>query len=364
MANIKQSKMKHNRWYNSHTTQVQKRLHSTLEPFRDRIDNSVKVDAVEVIIYKRVKVGVNCSCSGHAPDISYDDGVSSESEELGAKSGWGEVRVTDVGSGTFGGKSNTIGVDLQPRVIELGDMLPTQNTASDLLSDMADDIYSTPLGQGSNCGICYMNGIVPSYQPVGYTSYILTHAHVQKLQSYTLDRGQHPYRLQRILEGGSVTYTVTVPKYYKTLQYSIRNNTELLDAHLWHGGRRLTKLVLDQYRGRTIDIEVMASEFTHVVLMFNLGATPILADMSEESNTLNYDQELTVSNLNLVFSQKVGMITSQDIIFLPQRNYILKVTDANRKRTADMQMWEWSISTRTVQRIEPMYNIHRGFTLR
>lgn len=363
MSNIKQRRMPFNRWYNSHTAQVQKRLESTLEPFRDRIDNSVKVDSVEAIIYKRVKVGLICSCSGHAPDVGYDETGTIESEELGAKSGWGEITVTDNGSGTFGGKSNTVGLDLQKKkVIELSDMLP-QNTESDLLAEMADDIYSNPMGQAANCSICFMNGIVPSYQPVGYTTYILTHAHVQKLQSYTLDRGQHPYRLQSI-GNGFVVYTITVPKFYKSLQYSIRNNHDLLDTHLFHEGRRLTKAVLDLYRGKTIDIEVRAPEFSHVVLMFNLGANPILADMSEESNTLNYDQELTVSDLNLVFSQKVGMITSQDLIYIPQRNYVLRVTNASRKRTADMQMWEWSVSTRTIQRIEPLYNLHRGFTLR
>jgi hypothetical protein len=361
MANIKQRKLPFNRWYNSHTTQVQKRLDSTLEPFRDRINNSLHVNSVKIIIYKRVKVGIVCSCSGHAPDPSYEDVSESESAELGAVSGWGAVTVVDAGSGTFGGKSNTIGLDLQPRIVEMGDLLPS--TESSLLSDMADDIYSNPMGQATNCGICFMNGIVPSYQPVGYTTYILTHAHVSKLQLYTLDRGQHPYRLQKIGDG-YVQYQITVPKYYKSLMYSVRNNTELLNEHLWFQGRRLTKAVLDLHRGATIDVEVRASEFSHLLMMFDLGANQITADMSEESNTLNYDQELTVSNLNLVFSQKVGMVSSQDIIYIPERNYVLKLTDANRKRTADKQMWEWSVSTRTVQRIEPLYNIHRGFTLR
>ena len=208
-----------------------------------------------------------------------------------------------------------------------------------------------------------MQGLVPSYQPVGFTSYILTHAHVQKLDLYTLDRGAHPYRLESI-GNGFVEYTVAVPKYYRTLQYSVRDNTELLNDGLWFNGARLTKTVVDLHRGKTLTFQVRAPAFTHVCLMFDLGADPIMADMSEESNTLNYDQELTVSNLNLVFSQKVGMVSSQDIIYIPQRNYVLKLTDANRKRTADMKMWEWSVSTRTVQRIEPMFNIHRGFYLR
>ena len=367
MANIKQRSVRAARWYNNHTQQVQTRLNSVLPAFRDKIDNSLKVDSVEIIIYKRAKIGIPCSCSGYAPEPTFTDNGAVDAEEYGAYgAGYDSIDIVDAGTGNFGGKSNTVGTDVKQRaptkVIELGDL--ADQGAGSLLGNYADEIGINAMGQNANCGVCFMNGIVPSYQAVGYTTYILTHYQIQELEGYTINRGEHPYQIERILNQGHVTYQVAVPKYYSELQYSIRNNTEILDQHLFYKGARLTKAMLEKFRGKIVELEVRAPSFTHVVMNFNLGANPILANMSDEQNSINYNQELTVGNLTLVFSQKVGMVSNQDVIFIPSKNYIVKLTDAPRKRTAQNGMWEWSVSTRTVQRIEPLYNIHRGYMLR
>ena len=359
-------------WRNSHTNEVQKRIDSVLDPFRDRINNSLKVDSLEIIIYKRVRLGLPCSCSIYEDEgiVNLGDSPSIAQQVLtpSNKGRYADVEIKDVGTGMFGGKSNTIAVNdrIQPKVrsIELSMMVPEQ-TASSMLEEHADNgLDSSPLGNNENCGICLMQGVVPSYVPVGYTQFMFTHHHVEHASGYNLNRGFHPYLFEQFLDKGFVRFELNVPKHWTEVEYSIRNNLTMTSYHFYKDGALLTKAMLDAHRGKTIKLEVRAPSFTHAVISFNLGSNPIMANMSDEQNVINYDQELTVGDLNLVFPVSVGMMNPEDYIYIKKRNYVVKLNAVTKKRTANGQFWEWSVGSRTVQRKDAAFNIHRGFKLR
>jgi hypothetical protein len=79
---------------------------------------------------------------------------------------------------------------------------------------------------------------------------------------------------------------------------------------------------------------------------------------------LDYDKELTVANLTIVLPHYVGTLNPEDLIVLPSRNYVLMVTDTPKKRTSKDQTLEWVVQTRTIQRKEMFYTIHKGYKLR
>jgi hypothetical protein len=170
------------------------------------------------------------------------------------------------------------------------------------------------------------------------------------------------------VEGNFVEYSVLVPLFFSEVKFSVRDNTEVLKREVlyFNDGVEIKPLdysALDKNRGKEVRLRVHSRSFTHASIAFNLGADPILANVSEETESLNYLQENTVGNLTLVLPPRVGTIQAGDIIVMPSRNYVLKVTDAPRKQTADRVKIEWLVTTRTLQRSETLCSIHTGYLL-
>jgi hypothetical protein len=164
---------------------------------------------------------------------------------------------------------------------------------------------------------------------------------------------------------------LTVPRFFKDCTWSIRTyDGELLPASeipvALEGSQEipLSLVVLDSYRGSRVRIRSRCAAFSHLIVHFNLGARNILCSVSEETSVLDYDKELTVANLTIVLPHYVGTLNPEDLIVLPSRNYVLMVTDTPKKRTSKDQTLEWVVQTRTIQRKEMFYTIHKGYKLR
>jgi hypothetical protein len=56
-------RIRNNRSKNSETARVQKRLDSVIEPMRDKVNNSLRVDSTSAIVFKRTRTGLPCSCT-------------------------------------------------------------------------------------------------------------------------------------------------------------------------------------------------------------------------------------------------------------------------------------------------------------
>ena len=341
--------LQNKRFRNSLTKQVQARMDAVMDVHRDKIDNSLAVESVDCVVYKRARIGLPCSCS-----------ITDESDavEVIAQQDRTETTVQASHGGMFGFGEVTQPVSTS-KEIELNSMPNIHPVAA------MDDYEQLAFGGDViNCPVCFREGYVPAYQPVGFSLLVLTEKLICNSVGYTVQQDQ-PARMIKIDDDGFVEYDISVPRYFNTAIVGVWNAEELLSRAQLPviNGRTMSKSVLEQYRGRHCTIRISAEQFTHCTILFDQGARMLRCNISEESQTLDYEKELTISNLSVVISNSVGDISPQDIIVLPDRKYVLLVTEAPLKRNARNQVWEWVVQTRTVQRKEMFYNIHKGHRL-
>lgn len=351
--------MRQRRFRNSLTTQVQARMDSVMEAHQDKVKNSLAVESLECIVYRRSKIGLPCSCTMIEADDEID-AISAAGKEDRRQSRADDVIEFD--GGMFGGANSfeqDIGSDSTVEV-EVG-------AISSMHSDAGYEEHAMG-GNQVNCPICYREGYVPAYQPIGFSLCVLTEKHICKQRGYTEEQTQ-PCTMRKIDADGYADFEISVPKYFTRAVIAVRNNTELLPLgtlpSLVVGGKEypLTKANLAQHRGTRVGLRVR-TDFTHVTCLFDLGANPIMCNVSEETDVLDYDKDLTVANLSIVLPHTVGSLQPLDILVIPKRNYVLMISDTPRKRNAKGVTWEWVVQTRTVQRKEMLYNVHKGHVIR
>lgn len=349
--------MRQRRFRNSLTTQVQARMDSVMEAHQDKVKNSLAVESLECIVYRRSKIGLPCSCTMIEAD-SEIDAISAAGEEDRRHSRADDVIEFD--GGMFGGE-NSFEQDIDSTVeVELG-------AISSMHSDAGYEEHALG-GNQVNCPICYREGYVPAYQPVGFSLCVLTEKHICAMRGYTEEQTQ-PCTMRKVDADGYADFEISVPKYFNRAVIALRNNTELLPLaslpSLVVKGKEvpLTKAALSDHRGSRVRLRVR-TDFTHMTCLFDLGANPIMCNVSEETDVLDYDKDLTVANLSIVLPHSVGSLQPLDILVIPKRNYVLMISDTPRKRNAKGVTWEWVVQTRTVQRKEMMYNVHKGHVIR
>ena len=348
--------MRQRRFRNSLTTQVQARMDSVMEAHQSKVKNSLAVESLECIVYRRSKIGLPCSCSMIEADDEIDAITAAGKEDTR------QQRADDViefDGGMFGGE-NSFEQEIDSTVeVEVGAMTMHSNAGYE---------EHAMGGNQVNCPICYREGYVPAYQPVGYSLCVMTEKQIVRSVGFTEEQTQ-PCTMRKIDDDGYVDFEISVPKYFKHAVVAVRDNTELLPVSKLPaaviGGNevQLTAAVLNSVRGGRLCLRVRTS-FTHVTCMFDQGAHPVMCNISEETDVLDYDKDLTVANLSIVLPHTVGSIQPLDILVIPRRNYVLMVSDTPRKRNAKGVTWEWVVQTRTVQRKEMFYNIHKGHVIR
>lgn len=344
---------------NSETERVQKRIDSVLDPLRSRIANSLSVESTPAVVFRRTKVGLPCSCTKIEKDDIHDVEGAVEHSDLN------QLRIKPVGNGgMFGGGGGLTSFEGTEKGSGTSNILDLADLSSE---DMYDPTITA--GNNANCGICYNQGFVPSFQAVNWHVITLTHHHAQDLSGYEFNTSNQPLTMERVSDDAVAVFKAVVPKWFKTAQYSVRNNGKLLpaDTRVFALDKStlvpITKAFLDKNKGQEISIAVCAECFTHIVLMFDLGLNPLLVNLSEEQNVLNYDQELTVGDLTLIMTSNVGNIQSEDIVVLPEKNYVILVNSAPKRRTAKGDTWEWSVTGRPAQKKEYMYNMLKGYKI-
>lgn len=355
----------YNRFKTYEGERVQKRLDSVIPAVQSKVEQALAVDATRCIIYKKAKFGLVCSCN-RVDNLPGDTAGGLKS--LGRQSDihQRDVQIVPANRTMFGGGST--------QAVSLDEINPAERSmidAVDLATDGGEFDTRWDGGNVVNCGICYRQGVQPGFTSVGYQYVVMTHHHVVKFEGYSLDQSVAPLLFRQVRKNGFVDFDVTIPKYFKSAIYSVRENDRVYGADVRPmaviNGQQteLTMALLDQHRGHNIIIRVAGVEtFTHCVIIFDQGVQPVLCNISEEANVLNYDQELTVGNLTVVLPARVGMIEPEDILVLPDRNYVLKVMEVPKKRDSRQRAWEWVATTRPVQRKEIQFNINKGYLVR
>jgi hypothetical protein len=96
---------------------------------------------------------------------------------------------------------------------------------------------------------------------------------------------------------------------------------------------------------------------------FDLGTDPVLANMAQMSRTLDWTLFDTLGNLTLNLPMTIPNLATSDVLFVPQRNIVLKITDVTFLRTSTDSNLDWSCSTRVVQPQELIKSIAKNFLL-
>lgn len=340
--------------------QAQARLTETVAAFNNQVQNSLAVDAVKVVLYQVNRlIGRPCTChmtnavrapgSNMAPVIP-DADRDNDGFEL-------DLQDDDI-----------FGSSLSDKIMN-DDVIDVSGGTDDGLlgvSEPDDENFEDGLMQGSvNCGICYRSLRQPGYKPYGMQRTLFTNYDIEDISGYTVDSTSAPHAFVQERGDGFVAFKLIVPKYFKSVTFSVREDLDVLrERPRTEEGDELKIEHLRRYAGHTMNVYIKAMRFTHVIFEFDLGLPRINANIGGENTTLDYDRLQTMSDIPIVLGPEIADVNEGDIVCIPERGLYMKIRDKERKITADQRRLEWVCSTRVLQPTEPLRNIARGYRLR
>lgn len=318
-----------------------KRIVEAVESHNASIENALRVQAHEVFIYKSQNKGRPCSCR-----VTLDENVYSEEQEQRP-----EDFSSTVDDTTLFGENNYRTLDEQEAsiVLEAGDMLAGREVEEDV-----PELIQRPIDTAVKCGICYRQGFSPAFESIGGNYQVFTSYDIVDVEDgFATAQAAQPVQMVKVSEGGRVYFELTVPKYFKKCHASIRDNTDVLTDlpkyELNGEVKELSMSALNSMRGGYLKFFVDVEEFTHVVFFFDLGVEPILANLSAEGQTLDFNTLDTIGSMSVALPNNVGHVKPRDLIFVPSHNIALRVTDAPKKQLVGRQTLEWLVSCRVLQ---------------
>jgi hypothetical protein len=345
--------------------QAQKRLDETVDAFNKQVENSLRVDSVEIELYQiQQLVGVPCSCSQtHTQPLpEAEDGVTEIAPVIPHKESRNDgIRIKFQDDDFLG---DGLGEKLYNDEDTLIHDVSGRDESVHEIEDGEDEFHDTVMRGSVNCGICYRTMLQPGFTVYGRQRAVCTNLNIENLRAFTVDSTQAPHRMVRTAEQGFVSFLIIVPKYFKSVTVSIRNNLVVLPERVQRfDGTDITLEDLRDHAGQEYEVYVRVEEFTHLVLDFDLGVERPFANLSGENIALDYDRLTTLSDMSVVLGPELGDVNGGDIIVIPSRNMILKVRDKERKITAKQRRLEWVVQTRVLQPTEPLKAIAKGYKL-
>lgn len=344
--------------------QADARLKEAVRPYQEQGLNALKVDSFEIKYYQQCRSTTICTCKqttllpehrAIAPDsnipatLMKPDSVVEESVTI------------DYSRPLFGAPSE---MDLNDTVISPNDEFELEDDPED---GMAQPTIDTLFASSIDCGICYKTGYVPGYTAYGFERKVLTTFDIADTYGFHTDITAAPHRLNRFDEReGFVDFELEVPKYFRDVSISVRNNVDALPDSLYladDSGALLTFGEIKANAGRRMLIRVRAEQFTHVVLEFDLGTEKLMANLAQMSKTVDWTLFDTLGNITMILPMTIANIQGNDVIYVPKRNSLFKVTDVTYLRTSDERNLDWSVTTRVLQPQESLGRIHKGFKL-
>lgn len=322
--------------------------------------NALLVDSYEVYLYIKQLSAKVCTC--RASNVYEDDPISGGS----FTSAFDDDNYSMAEDGTF-----EVKVDWDDKL--LGDHGDEGEDVGPSELDLESDTSMGAIDSSPACGICYRAGVVPGFQQYGKPRYVFVPQDASAMFASTIVRSEHPNIVRRLTAAGFSEFELFVPKYFKTVTYSVRDNYEILNDKIYLGqvdqDILLTVAHLRQMAGKTISIRVRAEVFTHLVITFDLGTEPLLANISQLSKVTDWTNFENVGSLTAAFTMMVPDVTVGSFLIVPERNFGLRITDVPNLRPAhglnpdQILNIEWSVSTRFMQPQEQTKNIHKGFLL-
>lgn len=350
--------------------QAQKRLDEAVEPFNKQVTNSLQVNAVDVELYNINMTGKPCTCC----KIQHDPRVDAVIPTIPTPEQNNSQGVTIKHKNTlFGGNraekmynTSSTTIDVSGNNMEIDYDIP--NALLDLEEEDDGYVLEDSILSGSNvdCGICYRTGFQPGYTAYNKQQALFTTWDIEENKGYFIDKTAAPNAFVKQAEKeGYIAFVLTVPLQFKGCKYSIRNNNEILDdapylaKEMKYPGERITLALLKHYAGHSVIVKVKATKFTHIVFEFDFGMPVLKGNIGAETHVIDFTKYESLGSFPLVLPPSVHRINPMDMVFIPSRNIVLRVTDKEQKMTATKRRLEWMVNTRFVQKVETVRNLKR-----
>lgn len=321
--------------------EAQKRLDEVVLAYNNQVENSLYVNAVHGLHFRINRVaGRPCSCfKSDIPAIGNVGNLPNKHDESVDT----EAQFQD---------DAIFGTSLADQIFNDEDVLNLEDVH-------ANDYNDTSTSASANCGICYRTLRQPGFIGVNAQYMVLTHYDIKDVSGYHIDSGAAPHALKKEARNGTVTFTITVPINFVSCIYSVRNNVDILNEPIFVGDKPLTRQILEKYKGKRLEITCRADMFTHITILFDMGAQLNL-NIGGETTVLDYDTLQTLSDFPVVFGPSTQMVEDGDMVFLPERGICLKINSVERKITSKERRLEWVCSSRALQPTEPLRKMLRG----
>lgn len=341
------------------SAQADLRLREAIDPYRAQGMNALGVDSFPVHYFYKARGTTTCTCK--QTEITQHS-VSSTGMPIMLLNpdAVGETEIAiDYARPLFGNQNENGDSDEETEDDEFAiDDVGNPDDGAE------NPVMDSLLSSSPDCGICYRTGYVPGYNLYGHERLVLTTHHVSSTYGYNLERHTTPHTFNKLDAGeGNVRFNMTVPKYFKSVELSVRNNTEhLVGENIYAAATGLPIALADlrYYGGSEIEIEVRASRFTHLVVAFDLGSDIIHANLAQMTRTLDWTMFSTIGNLQIILPMTIQEVQAEDLVWVPLRRIALKVTDVTYLRTANERNLDWAVTTRVLQPQESLKYIDRG----
>ena len=344
----------------------QLRLDESVKPYQRQGLNSLAVDAFDVLLYQGGMSTQVCTCKQTAMiALQSNASISFPTNVINPESDTDKDIVIDYTRPLFGTRSDTTNLDYNSPL--------DFSTDDDEFSIIDDDDEPTRTSENlfsanSDCGICYRNGYVPGYTLYGHDRQLLTTYSLIDTYGYHINQSKAPHVFDKLdSHEGYADFELVVPKFFKSVMVSIRNNHELLMEDVLYkkdtsplGYSLLTVTDLRAVAGSTIVLRVLADNFTHVVLDFDLGIAPIKANIAQLQKNLDWSMFSTIGTVNVALPMTIREVHTSDFIVVPKQSQVWKVTDVPLLRTSKGQNLDIAVNCRVLQPQEPPKNIYKG----
>lgn len=337
--------------------EADKRLRETVKPYQRQGLHALGVDSFEVKYYHVVRSTQVCTCT--------------QSEVVPNHSALAQPKNLVIPNVVLDGDKEVIIDYARPLFGTPGESKVTGDEYSELDSDQDDfaiiDDEDPPRENNlfatlNTCNICYRIGFVPGYELYGYDRKVLTTYAIDSVQGYTIDSGTSPHTLrQQDPRHGYVDFILDVPKYFISVGYAIRNNQEYLSGSTLYttNDQPLTRADIQNAAGHSLVVRCKEKTFTHVVLEFDLGTEKVRANLAQANKATDWTMFDTLGNISIVLPMTIEDVATSDVIYVPSRNTIFKVSDFTYLRTAGGKNLDWMVNVRVIQPQEALRTIHK-----
>ena len=331
--------------------EANRRMDEIVNPAKDQQLNALGVDSFETFVFRALLSTTVCTCK-ETPQYIQQEGNSTDIP-INIRSQEIEIKINQGARPLFGEPSDF-------------NATSDNDTNSEYdLDDMDDQrefpVTSSVIETNPDCGICYRTGFVPGYELYGHARRVYTTHDIEDMVACTINQTTTPHTIERVHYSGFTSFEISIPKYFKTCTYSIRNNHELINDKIYLGSAYLTLADLQANAGKTLVVRVQANAFTHLVLDFDLGTQSVKANLAQMTKVVDWTLFETAGNIGIVLPCSIGDLPVGSVLVVPSRNAAFKVSDVQYLKLANGSVMDWQCTTRFLQPQEKIRHILKGF---